>query len=251
MSHQRLTLEQAASFLKLPPNELRSLAVQNLINCLQQGDRFFFSQDDLDEWVTRKLIALHSLKPAAQHRERKTLKIPDTSHPFLAELCHLETVACKMNAKSRPSVLKSLSELAANSGFVYDPSDLYTELLEREEIASTAIEQGAAIPHPHHRFDIPIFEESFICVSTLNEPIYYGNSPDGLKTDVFFLICCMDSNLHIQTIARICQLCMETSLLNDLRLAQTDQELLDTLLEIDLHPEKHPLKRLQTDDDEE
>ena len=191
------------------------------------------------------------MRPAAQHRERKTLKIPDTSRPFLAELCQIETIACNMSAKSRPSVLKSLSELAANSGFVFDPSDLYHELLEREEIASTAIEQGAAIPHPHHRFKTPIFEESFICVAKLVEPIIFGTSPDGLKTDIFFLICCMDSNLHIQTIARICQLCMETSLLNDLRQAQTDQELLDTLLEIDLHPEKHPLKKLQTDDDEE
>ena len=250
MSPRRLTLEQAAEFLKLPPNELRSLAVQNLINSSQQGDRFFFTQDDLDEWVTRKLIALHSLRASAQHRERKTLKIPDTSKPFLAELCHLETVACRMNAKSRPSVLKSLSELASESGYVFDPNDLYTELLEREEIASTAIEQGAAIPHPHHRFEIPIFEESFICVATLSEPIYYGNSPDGLKTDIFFLICCMDSNLHIQTIARICQLCMETSLLSDLREATSDQKLLDTLLEIDDHPEKHPLKKLQIEDEE-
>ena len=249
MSNIRLTLEEAAAFLKLPANELRSLAVQNEIKHTKQGDRFYFSQDDLDEWLSRRLIAYHSMKPAAQHKERKTLRIPDTSQPFLGELCHIETVACNMNAKSRPSVLKSLSELAANSGFVFDPSDLYNELLEREEIASTAIEQGAAIPHPHHRFKIPIFEESFICVAKLNEPIYFGNSPDGLKTDIFFLICCMDSNLHIQTIARICQLCIETSLLNDLRSATTNEELLNTLLEIDEHPEQHPLKKLQIEDE--
>ena len=249
MPSRRLTLEQAAEFLKLPPNELRSLAVQNLINYSQQGERYFFTQDDLDEWVSRKIIALQSMKPSAQHRERKTLKIPDTSRPFLSELCTIDTVSCQLTGKSRPSVLKELAELAVSSGYVYDPNDLYVELLEREEIASTAIEQGAAIPHPHHRFDIPIFEESFICVAKTTTPVFFGNSPDGLKTDIFFLICCMDSNLHIQTIARICQLCIETSLLNDLRSATTNEELLNTLLEIDAHPEQHPLKKLQIEDE--
>ena len=245
MSSRRLTLDQAAEFLKLPPGELRSLAVQGQIAYTLQGERYFFSQDDLDEWLARKIISFQTLKAADQHREKKILKLPDTSVPFLDQLCTLETVRCGMQAKSRPAVLKALTELAADSGYVYDPSDLYVELLEREEIASTALEQGVAIPHPHHRFETPLFDESFLCLARLENPIYYGNSPDGLKTDIFFLICCLDSTLHIQTITRICQLCAETSLLNELREAQTSQELLDTLLRIDRNPELHPLKKLQ------
>lgn len=245
---KRLTLDQAADFLRLPPSELRSLAVQGHIASTQSGDRFFFSQDDLDIWISRKIIAFQSLNKADQHKERKTLKIPDTSQPFLDSLLTPETVCCNLSGRSKPSVLKALTELAVNSGYVYDPNDLYVELLEREENASTTIEHGAAIPHPHHRFNTPLFDDSFICLARLNSPIFYGNSPDGEKTDLFFLVCCLDSDLHIQVIARICQLCLETSLLQELRLAQTDQELYDTFITIDQHPEQHPFGKLKLSD---
>ena len=171
MSNIRLTLEEAAAFLKKPASELRSLAVQNEIKYTQQGERYYFSQDDLVEWVTKEIISLGTKKSTAKRKVLKTLKLPDTSESVLAKLCNIE-VSCDVRAKSRPSVLRALSELAAESGLVYDPNDLYNELIEREEIASTAIEQGAAIPHPHHRFKTPIFEESFICVAKLVEPIY-------------------------------------------------------------------------------
>ena len=145
-----------------------------------------------------------------------------------------------MTGKSRPSVLKELAELAVSSGYVYDPNDLYVELLEREEIASTAIEQGAAIPHPHHRFDIPIFEESFICVAKTNTPVFFGNSPDGLKTDIFFLVCCLDSDLHLKLLQRICILCSETSLVQDLRDATSPSEMMKIITAIDSDPKSFP-----------
>lgn len=246
---RRLSLEQAAEILRIPVAELKRLAVQNQIGFTQCGDRYYFTQDDLDSWVSEKIISTQSMKPAAQRKERKTLVLPDTSKPFLAELCSLETVSSALPGRSKPSVLRALTELAQNSGFVYDPNDLYDELLEREEIATTTIENGAAIPHPHHRFEVPIFDESFICVAKLLKPIFYGNSPDGEKTDIFFLVCCLDSNLHIQAIARLCQLCQDTSLLRELREAETDEEMYNVLIDTDQSPELHPIK--QSLDEEE
>lgn len=247
---KRLTLEQAAQFLKIQPQELRSLAVQNLINYSLQGERYFFSQDDLDNWLTSKIIALQSLKTAARHREKKLVKLPDASEPFLAELCSVETIDCALPGRSRPAVLKALTELAVKSECVYDPNDLYNELVEREELATTTIENGAAFPHPHHRFDTPLFDDSFIAIAKTVNPVYFGDSPDRQQTDLFFLVCALDSDLHIQIIARLCLLCQNTTLLDELRKAETPEELLHTLETIDNHPEQYPSRNRQDDDNE-
>lgn len=252
-SKRRLTLEQAADFLHLQPSDLRSLVVQGSLPAQPQGERLFFSQDDLDSWLAQHIIALQSLKKAARHRAAKTVRIPDTSRPFLDQLCLPEACVADLQAKSRPSALKALTELAADAGLIYDPVDLYDELLEREELASTTIEKGAAIPHPRHRFDTPLCDTSFLCVAKLATPIFYGPSPDGEKTDILFLVCCLDSNLHIQTIARLCLLCATTSLLPRLRLAQSPEDIHQTLLDIDQHPElfpaDQPLPPTDSDDD--
>ena len=247
---KRMTLEQAAQFLKIQPQELRSLAVENLINYSLQGERYYFSQDDLDVWLSRKIIALQSLKTAAKHREKKLLKLPDASEPFLADLCSVDTIDCALPGRSRPAVLKALTELAVKSECVYDPNDLYNELLEREELAATTIENGAAFPHPHHRFDTPLFDDSFIAIAKTENPVYFGNAPDGKPTDLFFLVCAMDSNLHILIIARLCLLCQNTTLLDELRKAETPEELLQTLKMVDKHPEQFP-SRIRQDDDNE
>lgn len=247
---RRLTLEQAADFLQISSQALKSLAVQGSISCQDQAGRLYFSQDDLDIWMAQNIIALQSKKKAERHRMSKTLKLPDTSKPFLDQLCFPETCVADLGAKSKPSVLKALTELAADAGLIYDPADLYDELLEREELAATTIEKGAALPHPRHRFDTPLCDTSFICVAKLQNPIFYGATPDGEKTDILFLVCCLDSNLHIQTIARICQLCGETSLLQQLRNAASAEQLYQTLIAIDQNPQLFPPNQLDTDSHE-
>lgn len=60
------------------------------------------------------------------------------------------------------------------------------------------------------------------------QPIFFG-SQDGGKTDIFFLICCMDDKLHLHVLARLCMLIHGTDLLKDLRAAETSEEMYDML----------------------
>jgi len=250
MPSQRLSIEQAAAFLQMSQQELKSLVVQGDMPCQQAGDRLYFFQDDLDTWISQQIIAFQSLKDAAKRRQTKVFTIPDTDEPFLADLCSPDTCSCDISAKSRPSMLRQLAELAVNSGFVYDPADLYSELSKREDICSTALAKGVAIPHPERRFDTPLCDDSFICIAKLDNPIFFGNSSDGSKTDIFFLVCCLNSEIHIKAIARLCRLIEQTSLLEELREATTPEELYNTLKDVDEAPKKHPVKKPISDEDE-
>ena len=247
MAPHRLTLEQAADFLKMDASELTSMAVQGEIPCQQQGKRFFFDQDALDAWCSQKIIK-HSVSRKKNGDKKKKPSNPRTSipeeaeeEPIIADLCMEELMETDMQAKSMPAVLKELVKLAENSGYLYDPNDLYKELHERELTASTAIDFGVAIPHPNRKLQVELFSDSFICIAKLEQPIFFGSTAlHNEKTDIFFLVCCLDSDLHLKLLQRICVLCAETSLVQDLRDATSPSEMMKIITAIDSDPKSFP-----------
>ena len=247
MAPHRLTLEQAADFLQMDTSELMSMAVQGEIPCQQQGKRFFFEQDALDAWCSQKIIK-HSVSRKKNGDKKKKPSNPRTSvpeeaeeEPIIADLCMEELMETDMQAKSMPAVLKELVKIAERSGYLYDPQDLYNELHAREEEASTAIDFGVAIPHPNRKLQIELFSDPFICIAKLEQPIFFGSTAlHNEKTDIFFLVCCLDSDLHLKLLQRICVLCAETSLVQDLRDATSPSEMMKIITAIDSDPKSFP-----------
>ena len=247
MAPHRLTLEQAADFLQMDTSELMSMVVQGEISCQQQGKRYFFEQDVLDRWCSQKIIK-HSVTRKKNGDKKKKPSNPRTTipdepeeEPIIAQLCSEDLMETDMQAKSMPAVLKELVKLADNSGYLYDPQDLYNELRAREEEASTAIDFGVAIPHPNRKLQIELFSDPFICIAKLDQPIFFGSTAlHNEKTDIFFLVCCMDSDLHLKLLQRICILCAETSLVQDLRDATSPSEMMKIITAIDSDPKSFP-----------
>ena len=217
MAPHRLTLEQAADFLQMDTSELMSMAVQGEIPCQQQGKRFFFEQDALDAWCSQKIIK-HSVTRKKNGDKKKKPSNPRTTvpeeaeeEPIIAQLCSEDLMETDMQAKSMPAVLKELVKLADNSGYLYDPQCIL------------------------------FFSDPFICIAKLEQPIFYGSSAlHNEKTDIFFLLCCLDSDLHIKLLQRICLLCAETSLVQDLRDATSPSEMMKIITAIDSDPKSFP-----------
>jgi mannitol/fructose-specific phosphotransferase system IIA component (Ntr-type) len=249
MSPHRLTIEQASDFLSMDVNELHSKAVQGEIPCHQQGKRFFFDQEELDLWRSKEIIGkLNTKKKPGKGASKGRASAPSAlqdapmDYPQLHELCATHLIEAEMQAKCIPAVLKELVKLAETSDSLYLPKDLFEELLAREQESSTAIGFGVAIPHPKRRIQQPNFEDSFVCVARLEAPIFFGSETGDQKTDIFFLVCCLDSNLHLATLARIGQLIATTSLAEDLRQAENASEMYRIITEIDLAPEEYPMQ---------
>ena len=94
--------------------------------------------------------------------------------------------------------------------------------MEREEIASTAVGNGAAFLHP--RFHDPyLFEETFIAYGRSARPIFFG-APDGAATRHFFLICSTDHQLHLSILARLAVMTHATEFLELLGEAESIEQ---------------------------
>ena len=85
-----------------------------------------------------------------------------------------------------------------------DRNVLLDALLSREEMMSTAIGNGIAIPHVR-LFDSMSLQEDIVAVAYLFEPVDW-NAPDGLPVHTLFLVLATDETRHLQILAEIAEL---------------------------------------------
>lgn len=235
MPHRTLSFQEAAQYLHLTPVQLSGLVRQGEIPHSGTGERAVFKLIELDAWASHRLLgdnvkdmeAFHKSSSARQH------DLSD-EHAIMAELLKPEYIKLDLESKTKSSVLRDMVAVAEGTELLIHPQDLLESLEKREAMASTALNGGVALLHPLHH-DPYTFEDSFICIGRADQPIHFG-SPDDSRTDLFFLVCAQADDIHLHLLARICMMCYHTSLLFNLREADTadavHQVLMDAETEI-------------------
>ena len=108
--------------------------------------------------------------------------------------------------------------LAEQSWEVYDPDAVLTAIKQREELGSTALESGVAIPHPRRPLPNALGDHVIAFGKTING-IPFGGADGGL-TDLFFLVCCRDDRTHLRMLARLSRILLRPGLIGELRAAE-------------------------------
>jgi len=75
------------------------------------------------------------------------------------------------------------------------------EILRREEIASTGIGQGIALPHPQSATALQM-PESVLTLAFLQNPVDFG-APDEIPVRALFLILSRDTGQHLRLLAHL------------------------------------------------
>lgn len=117
--------------------------------------------------------------------------------------------------------------LAEKTGLVYDSETLLESLVQREDLGSTAMPGGIAIPHPRQPLPYAIGEPVLVVART-TQGIGFGG-PDGLLTRLFFLIASPDDRHHVHILARLCRILQDEALVSQLTEAQTSDRMIDLI----------------------
>ena len=145
MSRTILNLQQAAEHIHMQPNELRHVAQRGEIEASERGGEWWFEHRALDEWAQRNLLSSGRKEQLRQHAvivdEDRRARRGDWR---VSSLFRLEGIDLAVPGKAKAGIVRDMSDLAARTGLVYDAEGLFKELMEREEIASTAVGEGAA-----------------------------------------------------------------------------------------------------------
>lgn len=118
---------------------------------------------------------------------------------YLRPECFIPDLA----VKSRETALRQIIHSAAEKGLIKDENDVLEKLMERENVQSTAVGNGIAIPHCFAD-EIP---DLIIVVALSLEGIEF-DSLDGKPTQILFLIIGnhQEYGLHLKAVARIARL---------------------------------------------
>ncbi len=106
------------------------------------------------------------------------------------------------------------------------PRAIVDALWDRERTQNTSVGHGVALPHA----TLPTAKRTVVGVFTSSEAVDY-HGPDGKKVDVFFVTISPPSErqTHLQLLSTIARLSLSTDLLDDMRLALTREELLESI----------------------
>jgi len=229
MPYQLLNLEEVARYLHLTDADVEWRVKNCEIPFERRGERIVFSKRDIDSWASQRILGLTEERLVEYHRKSTRGTGEFLPHKaILPEMLDRGAVNSAMKSKTKSSVLRDLVALAEKTGQLTDPKELLESLETREDLCSTALPGGLAIPHP--RFHQPyLFESSFIVVGRSMQKIHFG-SPDGEPTDLIFLLCCQDDRIHLHTLSRLCMMALKTEMLSQLRAAPDAMAMRDCII---------------------
>lgn len=229
MPYQLLGVTEVAEYLHLTPADIEQRVKDREIPFELRGDRIVFRKSEIDAWASQRILGFAEPRLTVYHDQstRLTRKIL-AQEAILPDLLAAGALASAMTSKTKASVLRDLVGLADKTGKLNDAKGLLDSLEAREELCSTAVPGGFALPHPRS-VDPYLFETSFIVVGRPIQPIHFS-APDGEPTHLFFLLCCQDDRLHLHTLARLCLIAQKTRVMDQLQAAPDAEAMRAALL---------------------
>jgi PTS system nitrogen regulatory IIA component len=220
METETMDLEQLATYLHRDVREVSKMASRGHLPGQKVGGQWRFASAEINYWIETQLHGYSEEQLTALETGAAQGKLENK--PLVTALLSESTMAVPLAAGTKASVLRELVRLAELSWHVYDAEALLAAIRLREDMDSTALAGGVAIPHP--RRPLPtLLGDSVIAYGRTAAPVPFG-SPDGGLSDIFFLICCKNHRTHLQVLARLARMLLRATFADDLRAAGTVQE---------------------------
>lgn len=188
-----LNTKEAAELLGTPLVTVLRWAHQGKIPARSKNEVYSFKRTEIIEWARSHDIPLPGDRTAAPVK-------PAPDNLGLKHAIERGGVIERLEGGDIYSVLEHAVELA-NLPPGTDKELVLNELINREEIASTGIGKGVAIPHPRRALNLQL-EHPVIPVAFLERPVDF-NAVDGEEIFVLFLMFSPSTKVHLKLLSRL------------------------------------------------
>ena len=217
MASQDFDINELAAYMHLTPQQVSRMADRGKLPGRRVGGSWRFPRAEIHHWLEEQIgvSGEQELEKMESVLDRHQFGEPSIS---ISDLLPLEGIAMPLKARTRGSVISGMSQLAMNTGMLWDPDKMEEAVRERENLHSTALDNGVALLHP--RRPLPsIMADAFIVVGRTLQGVPFGGERGGL-TNVFFLLGSLDDRGHLRTLARLSRLLSDPDFLPGLRQAE-------------------------------
>ncbi len=146
----------------------------------------------------------------------------------IAELLTEDVIEPQLEAETRDEVFRELIDLLADAGKVSDADEALKAITEREEILSTGIGNGVAIPHAKSSA-----VDSLVAAFGRSENGVDFKSLDGKPAKLIFLLISPEeeAGLHVRALARISRMLKNTEFRSRLIEGDSEEAIIEVISE--------------------
>ncbi len=189
----QLTVRDVAGLLNISEKTVYRMIQRGDIPTYKVHEQYRFNRTELLEWATTNRINFSA----------EIFKEPDTSAtplPNLADALEAGGIHYRVEGQDKDSALRSVVKIMRLPEDI-DREFLTKVLLAREDLASTGIGDGIAVPHPRNPIVLQV-SEPFITLCFLENAIEFG-SLDGLPVHSLFTFVTPNTRAHLHLLARL------------------------------------------------
>ncbi len=188
----KLEIKDVARMLDLPEATITRWIRQGKIPAKLENGRYIFHERQLRAWAQTHNFTLHENKARQQENNEEEIT--------LCEAMERGGVLYDVEGSSPEEVLRA----AVGSMNLPDDIDkevLMERLLQREELTSTGIGEGVAIPHPRQPME-GFSLKAWVTTCFLKKEIDF-NSVDGKPVFVLFIMLTATTRIHLRLLSRL------------------------------------------------
>lgn len=229
MSEENFDVAGLAAYLHLTPEQVNKMAQRGRLPGRRVGGSWIFSEAEVHHWLEKHIGAsdLDQLDKVDAVLSRADKTGDDVS---IAALCSLDVIEVPLQARTKGSVIRSMSDLAARGGMLWDAAAMSEAVKAREDLHPTALDCGVALLHPR-RPQTSILADSVVALGRTSHSLPFSDS--GHLTDIFFLIASYDDRVHLRILSRISRMVSDELFLGELRQADDAALAFDAIVAVE------------------
>ena len=149
MADEDFDVDRLAAYLHLMPAAVVKLAERGKLPGRRVGGTWRFSAAEIHHWMEDRigLSGDEELLHVEGALDRVHGQEP-SDEVSIAALLRAEAVAVPLAARTRTSVITQMAQLAVNTHLLWDAEAMADAVRAREEMHSTALDNGVALLHP-------------------------------------------------------------------------------------------------------
>ncbi len=213
MQDDILTIEEVAKYLRVSDRTVYDWAQKGEIPAGKIGTVWRFKKSEVENWVNARLSSGFENKNESQIQVRNILS-PER--------------VVFINHSSKHDALVQLSEVLATAPQIKNAAELTAEILKREELMSTGIGRGIAIPHVR----LSSVTDLVMAVGVCKKPIEDFQAIDDQPVSLLFMIAAAynQHSYYLKTISHFSAIFKQNDLVGEMTNAKDEAELFEILL---------------------
>ena len=165
------------------------------------GSQFRFNRAELLEWATARKLKVPPVLFYGENEEHERM-------PSFSDALSIGGIFHEVGGTDKPSVLRAIVNLLRLPDGV-DRELLYRMLMAREALASTAVGDGIAIPHPRNPIVLRV-TRPLVTLCLLAQPLDFG-ALDGQPVYALFTLVSSAPRIHLHLLARLSYVLRQSS----------------------------------------